>query len=126
MAATPKTKWWPRVVVAALVLAIYAITYPSPFRNNPIDIEATSIPAWHFVETGTWDLSTQNATSPWFVETDRGLRSNLHFYRDSAGNEVDLICSFADRQIGIEPGRKCSALMGVLALEPMSVHGALF
>lgn len=33
---------------------------------------------------------------------NRGFRSNLHFYRDSAGNEVDLVCSFADRRIGIE------------------------
>ena len=33
---------------------------------------------------------------------NRGLRSNLHFYRDSAGNEVDLVYSLADRQIGIE------------------------
>ena len=33
---------------------------------------------------------------------NRGLRSNLLFYRDSAGNEVDLVCSFADRKIGIE------------------------
>jgi len=33
---------------------------------------------------------------------NRGLRSNLNFYRDSAGNEVDLVCSFADRQVGIE------------------------
>ncbi len=33
---------------------------------------------------------------------NRGLRSNFHFYRDSAGNEVDLVCSLADRLIGIE------------------------
>lgn len=33
---------------------------------------------------------------------NRGLRSNLHFYRDSTGNEVDLVCSFADRHVGIE------------------------
>jgi hypothetical protein len=31
-----------------------------------------------------------------------GRRSNLHFYRDSAGNEVDLVSSFADRLVGIE------------------------
>lgn len=33
---------------------------------------------------------------------NRGLRSNLHFYRDSTGLEVDLLASFADRLIGIE------------------------
>ncbi len=33
---------------------------------------------------------------------NQGLRSNLYFYRDSGGNEVDLVCSFADRQVGIE------------------------
>jgi len=33
---------------------------------------------------------------------NRGLRSNLHFYRDRAGNEVDLVCSFADKLVGIE------------------------
>lgn len=33
---------------------------------------------------------------------NRGLRSNLHFYRDSAGNEVDLVCSFANRHVGVE------------------------
>jgi len=33
---------------------------------------------------------------------NRGQRSNLHFYRDSSGNEVDLVCSFADRFAGVE------------------------
>lgn len=33
---------------------------------------------------------------------NHGQRSNLHFYRDSNGNEVDLVCSFADRLVGIE------------------------
>ena len=33
---------------------------------------------------------------------NRGRRSNLHFYRDSGGNEVDLVLSFANRQVGIE------------------------
>ena len=33
---------------------------------------------------------------------NRGLRSNLHFYRDSGGNEVDLVCAFADRLAGVE------------------------
>jgi len=33
---------------------------------------------------------------------NRGLRSNLHFYRDSGGNEVNLVCAFADRQVGVE------------------------
>jgi len=33
---------------------------------------------------------------------NRGLRSNLHFYRDSGGTEVDLVCSFAGRQVGVE------------------------
>jgi predicted AAA+ superfamily ATPase len=33
---------------------------------------------------------------------NRGLRSNLHFYRDSSGLEVDLLASFADRLVGIE------------------------
>ena len=31
-----------------------------------------------------------------------GRRSNLHFYRDSMGNEVDLVLSFAGRQVGVE------------------------
>lgn len=33
---------------------------------------------------------------------NHGRRSNLSFYRDSHGNEVDLICSYANRQLGIE------------------------
>jgi hypothetical protein len=33
---------------------------------------------------------------------NRGRRSNLLFYRDSNGNEVDLVCSFADRLVGVE------------------------
>ena len=33
---------------------------------------------------------------------NRGLRSNLTFYRDSSGNEVDLVCSYADQLVGIE------------------------
>lgn len=33
---------------------------------------------------------------------NRGLRGNLHFYRDSTGLEVDLVASFADRMVGIE------------------------
>lgn len=33
---------------------------------------------------------------------NRGKRSNSSFYRDSAGNEVDLVCSYADRLVGIE------------------------
>jgi len=33
---------------------------------------------------------------------NRGRRSNLHFYRDSAGNEVDLVLSYADLHVGIE------------------------
>lgn len=33
---------------------------------------------------------------------NRGLRSNLHFYRDSSGLEVDLLVSLADRLVGIE------------------------
>ena len=33
---------------------------------------------------------------------NRGLRSNLHFYRDSAGHEVDLVCAFANHLVGIE------------------------
>ena len=36
------------------------------------------------------------------LRTNRGRRNNLHFYRDSNGNEVDLVCSFADRLVGIE------------------------
>lgn len=31
-----------------------------------------------------------------------GRRSNLSFYRDSNGNEVDLVCSFADQLVGVE------------------------
>ena len=33
---------------------------------------------------------------------NRGLRENMSFYRDSRGKEVDLVCSFADRRVGIE------------------------
>ena len=33
---------------------------------------------------------------------NQGLRSNLHFYRDSTGLEVDLLASFAHRLVGIE------------------------
>ena len=33
---------------------------------------------------------------------NRGLRSNLHFYRDSGGHEVDLVCDVAGRQVGVE------------------------
>ena len=33
---------------------------------------------------------------------NRGLRGNLHFYRDSAGLEVDLVASYADKLVGIE------------------------
>ena len=33
---------------------------------------------------------------------NRGLRSNLSFYRDSVGNEVDLVCSYGERLVGIE------------------------
>jgi predicted AAA+ superfamily ATPase len=33
---------------------------------------------------------------------NRGRRSNLFFYRDSNGNEVDLVCSFADQLVGVE------------------------
>lgn len=72
----PTTGRWTRPVIAVAVLAIYALAFPSASRGKIEDIEATSIPAWHFVETGSWDLSTQERGNLWFVETDRGLRSN--------------------------------------------------
>ena len=33
---------------------------------------------------------------------NRGRRSNLNFYRDNVGNEVDLVLSYANRHVGIE------------------------
>jgi len=33
---------------------------------------------------------------------NRGLRSNLHFYRESTGHEVDLICTISDRLLALE------------------------
>ena len=41
---------------------------------------------------------------------NNGRRSNLNFYRDSTGNEVDLVCSYADRLVGIEA--KAGATIG--------------
>jgi len=67
---------------------------------------------------------------------NRGLRSNLSFYRDSSGTEVDLVYHLADRQIHIEVKagetvsrsfldglRRLRALLGAQVAGEILVHG---
>lgn len=65
-----------RALVVAVLFLLYAFGQPWDQRGLNRDIESTSIPAWHFVETGSWDLSRYRDMDGWFVETDSGLRSN--------------------------------------------------
>jgi hypothetical protein len=64
-----------RIFVAVVILAIYAFGQPWEARGHVSDVHATTLPAWHFVETGSWDLSTYANLNPWFVETENGVFS---------------------------------------------------
>jgi hypothetical protein len=65
-----------RLLVMGVLLVLYAFGQPWYQRGLNRDIESTSIPAWHFVETGSWDLTPFESVDGWFVETQSGLRSN--------------------------------------------------
>jgi hypothetical protein len=65
-----------KALVVAVLFLLYAFGQPWDQRGLNRDVESTSIPAWHFVETGSWDLAPYRDIDGWFVETDRGLRSN--------------------------------------------------
>jgi hypothetical protein len=65
-----------RIVVMAALFGLYAFGQAWETRGGYSDVEATSFPAWYFVETGSWDLSPHRDFNVWFVETERGIRSN--------------------------------------------------
>ena len=71
---TLKPYW--KVLVAFGLLALYAFAQPWPERGYVSDVEAATIPAWHLVETGSWELSEFKDLNPLFVETRHGVRSN--------------------------------------------------
>ncbi|MCH8983292.1 MAG: hypothetical protein IH943_04205 [Acidobacteria bacterium] len=58
------------------LLAIYVFAQPWSERGYVSDVEAATIPAWHFVETGSMELTEFKDLNPWFVETSLGIRSN--------------------------------------------------
>ena len=62
--------------MAVVVLAIFAFGQPWEPRGHVSDVHTTTLPAWHFVETGTWDLSEYTDLNPWFVDTENGAFSN--------------------------------------------------
>jgi len=64
-----------RIFVAVVILAIYAFGQPWEARGHVSDVHATTLPAWHFVETGSWDVSPYADLNPWFVETENGVFS---------------------------------------------------
>jgi hypothetical protein len=65
-----------RVIAAAVLFALYAFGQPWHLRGDIEDVQATTLPAWHVVETGTWDLSDYREVNPWFVEVPNGVWTN--------------------------------------------------
>jgi hypothetical protein len=63
-------------VAAVCLFALYALSQPWHLRGNISDVEAATLPAWHIVETGTWDLSELADDNPWFVEVPGGVWTN--------------------------------------------------
>jgi hypothetical protein len=41
-----------------------------------VDVTAAAFPAWHFVQTGSLDMSGYEGENPWFITTDTGTWSN--------------------------------------------------
>lgn len=67
---------WVKALIALGLLALYLFGQPWELRGHIADVQATTLPAWHFVETGSWDLAEFQDLNPMLVETDRGVRSN--------------------------------------------------
>jgi hypothetical protein len=64
-----------RTFVATVILAIFAFGHGWEARGHVSDVHAATLPAWHFVENGSWDLSEYADLNPWFVETESGVFS---------------------------------------------------
>lgn len=65
-----------KVVASFALLALYAFSQPLDARGHITDVSAATFPAWHFVSTGTFELSEHADSSDWFVTTERGVFSN--------------------------------------------------
>ena len=65
-----------KLVASFALLALYAFSQPLESRGNITDVSAATFPAWHFVTTGTFELSEHADSSDWFVSTERGVFSN--------------------------------------------------
>ena len=72
----------PRATRALKILAAFglllAFMLPGSWvsRGRISDVDATTFPAWHFIETGSFELSDHVERNQWFVETQQGVFSN--------------------------------------------------
>ncbi len=67
---------WAKVLVALAILALYAFAQPWSARGYVTDVEAATLPAWHFVETGSLDLTDYRDANEFFIETPNGVWTN--------------------------------------------------
>ncbi|HWB89903.1 MAG TPA: hypothetical protein VG872_11955 [Acidimicrobiia bacterium] len=65
-----------RIVASCALLAVFAFSRPLEGRGHISDVDATTYPAWVFVDTGTFELSGHQEHSHWFVSTESGVYSN--------------------------------------------------
>ena len=65
-----------KLVASFALLALYAFSQPLESRGHNRDVSAATFPAWHFVATGTFELSEHADSNDWFVPTERGVFSN--------------------------------------------------
>lgn len=80
--STPAGRMPPRAVrlakalVAFMLLLAFMLPGSWVSRGRISDVDATTFPAWHFIETGSYELSDHAERNPWFVETQQGVFSN--------------------------------------------------
>ena len=72
----PRATRLAKVLLAFLLLLAFMVPGSWVSRGRISDVDATTFPAWHFIETGTFELSDHAERNPWFVETQHGVFSN--------------------------------------------------
>lgn len=64
---------WVKVPIALIILALYTFSQPWALRGFVSDVRAATLPAWQFVETGSFDLTDYRDEVPeHIVETPGG------------------------------------------------------
>lgn len=64
------------VVVFLLLIALYSITAKWSLVGQNVDTVATTLPGWHLVTSGDFDLTEYAGLNPWLVETPDGYWTN--------------------------------------------------